>query len=113
MPAVLKTTQSIGPAIDLTNADESTVLSLIHTEYGLSVKNAISSSIDQLVEDGVTSWAQCSLDRDARTFVIERQFVSADEANKRISWVHDNVPASTTNFTRVSLEVIDNLVLNR
>lgn len=111
MPAVLKVTYSINPAVDLTNADESVAMSMLHEEFGPTAKTALINTITQLMQSGVTSYGLSVLDKDTRKLIFERQYTSAAAAEDRKSWLQTNLPSSTANFTVDSIDVVDNTEL--
>ena len=110
MPAILKVVYSINPALDLTEHDDFTIVDLMHTEYGTGVAESLVTSINQLIQQGVTDQEQCHIEfnRPARTFTIDRPFTTLAAAADRKTWIEANIPASTANFTRSVLETTDN-----
>ena len=110
MPATLKIVYTINPALDLSDHDDFTAGDLMHTEYGNSITESLVSSLNQLVQEGVTAHEQARivLDRPARTFTIERPFTTLAAADARKTWIESNIPGTTATFTRSLLEVNDN-----
>lgn len=110
MPATLKIVYSINPALDLSEHDDFTITDLMHTEYGPTVMEALVTTINQLIQQGITDQDQSRIEfnRAARTFSIERPFTTLAAADDRKAWIEANLPASTTNFTRAVLQTADN-----
>lgn len=114
MPATLKIVYSINPALDLSEHDDFTIMDLMHTEYGPAAAESLVTTINQLIQQGVTAQEQCRIEfnRSARTFTVDRPFTTLSAAEERKSWIEANLPATTTNFTRTVLETADNTTVD-
>jgi len=110
MPATLKIVYTINPALDLADHDDCTIAEVMHDEYGTTIVESLLSTLNNLLQEGVTSPDLCRIvfDRPNHTMSIERTFTTLAMAESRKTWIESDIPVSTATFTRTVLEINDN-----